>query len=145
MIATIEPLVLSVILLASRLTGVPGPLIAAVIDVESSFNLHALGDHDELGAPHAFGPMQLNNLVTFAQWPPDTLLQWEFNIILGADYLKGCLDAFPRNKKLAIAAYRQGIPSTAYHGYQPAEGYVKKVLALEREYQEVWPQVGSKP
>lgn len=138
MISTIEPLVLAVIMLAARLCDVPGPLIAAVIMVESSFNLHAVGDHDAEGIPHSFGPMMLHDRGAGAGWPQDTLLNWQFNIILGSDYLKRCLDAFPGNKKMALAAFSQGIPGTAYRGYAPKEGYVEKILALEKEYQAEW-------
>lgn len=144
MIGTIEPLVLAVIMLASRVTGVPGPLIAAIIMAESSFNLHALGDHDHEGKPHSFGPMMVNDQGAGAGWPADTLLKWEFNIILGSDYLAECLRAFPNNKKMAIAAYIQGIPATAYHGYYPKEGYVNKVLEFEREFTEEWAKIGGK-
>jgi len=143
MITTIEPLVMAVIRLASRLCDVSGPLIAAVIMVESSFNLHAVGDHGVDGKAHSFGPMMLNDQGAGAGWPPDTLLNWQFNIILGTDYLRECLDAFPHNKKMALAAFAQGIPGTAYRGYQPKEGYVEKVLEFEREFQEGWAKIGG--
>lgn len=145
MISSIDPLVLAVIIFASRVCDVPGPLIAAVIMVESSFNLHALGDYDEEGKPHSYGLGQLNDRVTFAGWPQDSLLNWHFNIMLTADHLKQCLDAFPRNKKLAIAAYSQGIPRTAFKGYEPREDYVEKVLQFEEEFQKDWSRVGSQP
>lgn len=138
MIQTIEPLVLAVIMFASRVTGVPGPLIAAVVKAESSFNLHAVGGHDEDGVPKAYGPMQLHIEGAGAGWPVDSLINWQFNIMLGSDYLAGCLHAFPSNKKMAIAAYAQGIRATAYHGYFPKEGYVEKVLEYEREFSEEW-------
>ncbi len=138
MAITIEPIVLAIIMLASRIFDVPGPLIAAVIMVESSFNLHAIGDHGKDGKAHAFGPMMLHDKGAGAGWPPDTLLNWQFNIILGTDYLRKCLDDFPNNKKMALAAYRQGSGATAYVGYRPQEGYVEKILDLEREFQAEW-------
>lgn len=134
----VDPLVMAVIRLASRLCDVRGPLIAAIIMVESNFNLHAVGDHDAKGIAHSFGPMMLNDQGAGAGWPQDTLLNWQFNIILGTDYLRQCLDAFPNNKKMAIAAFVQGIPGTAYRGYHPKEGYVEMVLDLEREFMEEW-------
>lgn len=138
MLHTIEPLVLAVIMFASRVTGVPEPLLAAVIKAESSFNLHAVGGHDEDGVPKAYGPMQLHIEGAGAGWPVDSLINWQFNIMLGSDYLAGCLQAFPNNKKMAIAAYFQGIPATAYNGYGPVAGYVEKVLEFEREFAEEW-------
>ncbi len=138
MITTIESVVLAVIMLASRIFDVPGPLIAAVIMVESSFNLHAVGDHGDDGKAHSFGPMMLNDKGAGAGWPPDVLLNWQFNIILGTDYLRKCLDDFPNNKKMAVAAFHQGPGATAYLGYGPQEGYVEKILDLEREFQAEW-------
>lgn len=143
MLPTIEPVVLAVILFASRVFDVPGPLIAAVTMAESSFNLHAIGEGDDAGVPQAYGPMQLSVKGAGHGWPVDSLINWQFNFMLGTDYLKECLDAFPRNKKMAIAAYSQGIPATAYHGYQPKESYVEKVLEFEREFQAIWPGSGK--
>lgn len=138
MVITIESVVMAVIMLASRVFDVPGPLIAAVVMVESGFNLHAVGDHDGDGVPHSFGPMMLNDRGAGAGWPPEILLNWQFNIILGTDYLRTCLNDFPNNKKMALAAYRQGPRATAYLGYGPQEGYVEKILDLEREFRAEW-------
>lgn len=138
MITNIEPLVLAVIMLASRTLGVPGPLIAAIIMVESSFNLHALGDYGDDKKPHAFGPMQVNDKGAGYGWPQDALLDWRFNILLGTEYLKTCLDAFPNNKKLAISAYNQGIAGAAKRGYGHNEDYVEQVLQLEQDFRESW-------
>lgn len=138
MISTVEPLVMAVVTLASQAYDVPRPLIAAVIQRESSFNLHAVGDHDEDGNAHSFGPMQLNDQGAGHGWPVDSLLNWQLNIMIGTNYLKHCLDAFPHNKKLAISAYNQGVGGAARRGYGHNEQYVNDVLQFEQEFQDAW-------
>jgi len=144
MISTIEPLILSAILLASRAFGVPGPLIAAIIVQESGWNIHALGDYDVDQRPHSFGLMQLHDKGAGSAYTQDQLLDPYLNIMAGTEYLKVCLDAFPNNKKLAISAYNQGVGGAAKRGYGHNEDYVNNVLSLEEKYTEEWAHIGSK-
>ena len=131
----IEKAILLAILLASRAFDVPAHLIAAVIDQESGFNFHALGDKDKDGQPHSYGLMQLNLEGAGYGYSPDQLLDPYFNIFVGTEYLKSCMNAFPNNLKLAISAYNQGQGGAAKKGYGFNEPYVNNVLALMSKYE----------
>ena len=91
----IEPLILTIIRLASLAWDVPAPLIAAIIDVESSWNVHAVGDHNDKGEPQAFGLMQLHIKGAGHGYPPEFLLNPVFNILLGCRYLKYLESIYP--------------------------------------------------
>lgn len=132
---TIDPLILQIIMLVSRTVDVPAPLIAAIIDAESSWNLLAVGDHNDKGEPESFGLMQLHIKGAGHGYSPDLLLNPAFNVHLGAVYLKHCLDTFPRNQKLAISAYNQGPGGAAKRGYGYNKSYVENVLSLRRKYE----------
>ena len=134
MIQMIEAAILTAILLASRAFDVPAPLIAAIIDQESSFNIHALGDRDADQIVHSFGLMQLNDKGAGYGYTPDQLLDPYFNIMVGTEYLKACMNAFPNNLKLAISAYNQGQGGAAKRGYGHNEPYVNNVLSLWEKY-----------
>lgn len=134
----IEPLILQIILLASRAWDVEAPLIAAVIDAESSWNLHALGDYDQEGQPHSFGLMQLHDKGAGYGYPRDLLLNPAFNIFLGTSYLKSCMEQHPKNIKLAISAYNQGVEGAAKRGYGHNKVYVTNVLSLWEKYRGEW-------
>ncbi len=142
MIGPIDPLVLTTILLVSRAFGVPGPLIAAIIQAESGWNIHALGDRDLDQRPHSFGLMQLHDEGAGVGYTQDQLLDPYFNIFAGTEYLKACLDAYPNNIKLAISAYNQGIGGAAEKGYGANKDYVNKVLEFRREFEEEWKRLG---
>jgi len=131
----IEKAILLAIMLASRAFDVPAHLIAAVIDQESGFNFHALGDKDKEGVPHSYGLMQLNLEVAGYGYTPDMLLNPVFNIMVGTEYLKACMNAFPNNLKLAISAYNQGQGGAARRGYGYNETYVNNVLSLMSKYE----------
>ncbi len=130
----IEKAILVAIMLASRAFDVPAHLIAAVIDQESGFNFHALGDKDKEGVPHSYGLMQLNLEGAGYGYDPDMLLNPVFNIMVGTEYLKACMNAFPNNIKLAISAYNQGQGGAARRGYEYNEPYVNNVLSLWEKY-----------
>jgi len=132
----IDPLILQIIMLASRLTDVPAPLIAAIIDVESGFNFHAVGDHDEDGVPQAYGLMMLHLKGAGHGYSPDLLLNPAFNIFLGTSYLKYCMGLHPFNLKLAISAFNQGPQAAAERGYGATGSYVTNVLNLKKKYAE---------
>jgi len=132
----IDPLILALIMLASRVFDVPAPLIAAIIDVESGFNFHAVGDHDEEGVPQSYGLMMLHVKGAGVGYPTDLLLNPAFNVFVGTDYLKTCLDAHPNFPKLAISSYKQGPWGAAQRGYEATRSYVDNVLNLKKKYTE---------
>jgi len=136
-----NPLVLMVISLAARAYDVEPALIAAVGMRESNWNLLAIGDRDAEGKPQSFGPMQLHTQGAGAGYPQNLLQDWTFNIMRGTEYLKACLDMYPNNLKLALAAYRQGMGGAALHGYEPSEAYINDIL---KYYQEFSAQFGQK-
>ena len=131
----IETTILVAIMLASRAFDVPAHMIAAIIDQESGFNFHALGDKDSEGIPHSYGLMQLNLEGAGYGYSPDQLLNPYFNIFVGTEYLKACMNAFPNNIKLAISAYNQGQGGAAKRGWGYNETYVNNVLALMSKYE----------
>ena len=131
----IEKAILVAILLASRAFDVPAHLIAAVIDQESGFNVHALGDKDEEGQPHSYGLMQLNLEGAGYGYLPDQLLDSYFNIMVGTEYLRACMNAFPNNLRLAISAYNQGIGGASEKGWGANRTYVLNVLNLMSKYE----------
>lgn len=139
----IDPLILQIIMLVSRTVDVPAPLICAIIDAESGWNIHALGDHDKEGHPHSFGLMQLNDEGAGYGYSQDLLLVPAFNIHLGTVYLKHCMEMHPRNIKLAISAYNQGPEGAAKRGYEFNRTYVTNVLNLQKKYEKElkeWPK-----
>ena len=136
-----DPIVVLVIALAARAYDVDAALIAAVGMRESNWNLLALGDYDEEQLPHSFGPLQVNDKGAGAGYPQNLLQDWGFNIMRGTEYLKACLDMYPNNLKLALAAYRQGMGGAALHGYEPSEAYINDIL---RYYGEFSAQFGQK-
>ncbi len=131
----IEKAILLAIMLASRAFDVPAHLIAAVIDQESGFNFHALGDKDKEGVPHSYGLMQLNLEGAGYGYDPDMLLNPVFNIMVGTEYLKACMNAFPNNLRLAISAYNQGIGGASEKGWGANRTYVLNVLSLMSRYE----------
>jgi soluble lytic murein transglycosylase len=132
----IEKAILLAILLASRAFDVPAHLIAAVIDQESGFNVNALGDYDEDKIAHSFSLMQVNDKGAGHGYTPDMLLNPAFNIMVGTEYLKACMNAFPNNLRLAISAYNQGIGGASEKGWGANRTYVLNVLSLMSKYEE---------
>ena len=130
----IDPQILSMIFLASRAFDVPAGLICAVIDRESSWNIHAFGDRDEKEIPHSFSLMQVNDRGAGSGYGQDVLLNPYANIMIGTEYLSSCLKMYPNNIKLAISAYNQGQAGAAKRGYGFNEGYVNDVLGLWKKY-----------
>ena len=131
----IEKAILLTILLASRAFDVPAHLIAAVIDQESGFNVNSLGDRDTGHIPHSFGLMQVNDKGAGFGYTPDMLLNPVFNIMVGTEYLRACMNAFPNNLRLAISAYNQGIGGASEKGWGANRTYVLNVLNLMSKYE----------
>lgn len=131
----IEKAILLVIMLASRAFDVPAHMIAAVIDQESGFNVNALGDYDDDKTAHSFSLMQVNDKGAGYGYTPDMLLNPVFNIMVGTEYLKACMNAFPNNLRLAISAYNQGIGGASEKGWGANRIYVLNVLNLMSKYE----------
>lgn len=130
----IEKAILLAILLAYRAFDVPAHLIAAIIDQESGFNVNALGDYDDDKIAHSFSLMQVNDKGAGYGYTPDMLLNPAFNIMVGTEYLKACMNAFPNNLRLAISAYNQGIGGASEKGWGANRTYVLNVLSLMEKY-----------
>jgi|GEM_PF-4870315 len=143
MVTSVDPLILSIIMVASRAYDVQAPLIAAIIDQESGFNIQALGDRDQEGNPESFGLMQLHIRGAGYGYSPDQLLNPAFNVMVGTEYLRACMNAFPNNIKLAISAYNQGQGGAAKRGYGFNEGYVNNILSLWEKYKKEWAKKGD--
>lgn len=133
---TIDPTILLMVLMASRVFEVPAPLICAIVDVESGWNIHALGDYDAEARPHAFGLFQLHDQGAGYGYPQDLLLNPVFNVFRGTEYLKSNMDLFPNNLKLAISAMKQGPGGAAERGYGATRSYVTNILNLKKKYEE---------
>lgn len=131
----IEPMILQIIRLAAVMCALDAPLIAAVIDAESSWNINALGDYDDNMHPQAFGLMQVHIEGAGHGYDPDLLLNPVLNIFLGCRYLKYLEGVFPNNAKLMISAYNQGPGGAAKRGYGYNETYVTNVLNLRLKYE----------
>jgi len=132
--STIEPTILLIIRLASLAWDVPIDLIAAIIDAESSWNINALGDHNDKREPESFGLMQVNIHGAGHGYPVDLLLNPAFNVFLGTYYFKHCMEMHPMNIKLAISSYNQGAAGAARRGYEHNKVYVENVLNLRHKY-----------
>lgn len=114
-----------------RAWGVDPALLKAVAENESGFDPHATsptgaqglmqlepGTAAELGVRDAYDPAQ--------------------NVWGGARYLRGLLDRFGGNLRLAIAAYNAGPAAVEKYGdvppYAETQAYVKNVLASYQRY-----------
>lgn len=135
---TIDPSVWALVSLAAKAFDVPMFLILGVIDVESGFNIHALGDYDVEGHPHSFGLMQLHDQGAGHGYSQDILLNPASNIFIGTNYLRACMNIYPNNLRLAISAYNQGMAGAAERGWGFNKGYVETVLARRSYYEKEW-------
>lgn len=132
--APIEPLILQIIRVCAAVSGIEAPLIAAIIDVESGFDILAVGDENEEGEPQSFGLMQLHIKGAGHGYDTTLLFNPAFNILIGCRYLSYCKSVFPNNVKLMISAYNQGPGGAAERGYGYNKTYVNNVLNLRRKY-----------
>ncbi|MGH7707379.1 MAG: lytic transglycosylase domain-containing protein [Vulcanimicrobiaceae bacterium] len=111
---------------ASTGTGVPAPLISAVITVESH------GDPSAISTAGAGGLMQLMP-ATAARYGVADRFEPEANVDAGARYLHDLLVRYHNDMSLALAAYNAGPGAVdAAHGvpaYPETRAYVARVTA----------------
>lgn len=111
--------------------GVWPSLVAAIAERESNFQ-NIPGDYDAAGVPHAYGIMQADVFVGIGVGHDfNDLLNPDYNIRLGTGYLRSCIDAFPGNIRLAVAAYNAGIYNVQIYGESLNKPYVDAVMAAE--------------
>jgi soluble lytic murein transglycosylase-like protein len=110
---------------AARRHGVHEALIASVIAAESNFNPRAIS------RKNARGLMQLMP-ATAARYEVTDVFDPAQNIDAGTRYLKELLDRYPRDLRLALAAYNAGPERVEQHrGVPPfaeTQAYVRRVL-----------------
>lgn len=108
-------------------------LVRAIIQTESAFNVHATSPKG------ARGLMQLMP-ETAARYGVRDIFDPEQNIWGGARYMRDLLVKFNHEIPLALAAYNAGENAVIRHGgippYTETRNYVKKVMALHRQYGE---------
>lgn len=106
-------------------------LIKAIIKAESGFNSKAVSPAGAAGLmqlmPGTARGLGVNDVFDVNQ-----------NIEGGAKYLKGLLDRFDGDKKLALAAYNAGPNAVKKYGgvppYRETQAYVKRVLDYEKNF-----------
>ncbi|RME00276.1 MAG: lytic transglycosylase domain-containing protein [Calditrichaeota bacterium] len=110
---------------AHRATGLPIPLINAVVEQESGWNPFAVSPKGARGLMQLMEETRLDLGVK-------NVLDPEENILAGSRYLKDLWDQFG-NLSLALAAYNAGPGQVIkYKGIPPfkeTQDYVKKILA----------------
>lgn len=122
--------------LAADDSGVDGFLVAAIVEVESSFNPNAVSHRG------AMGLMQV--LPSTARTDdPETLKDPALNITVGTRYLRHLLELYNGDLELALAAYNAGPTNVRRYGGMPpfreTRRYVEKVLGLYVEHHRgVW-------
>jgi len=121
---------------AAERYGVDGLLLASMVEVESRFDPSAVSQRGARGLlqvlPSRVGPEDR-----------ERLFEAEFNLDVGARYLRRLLDRFGGDLELALAAYNAGPSNVRRYGgvppFQETRRYVEKVLALYIDYhQAVW-------
>jgi len=111
-------------------------LILSICYHESGFREKALGDHDRNGIPHSFGIMQLYDKGAGYGHKKEDLLKLEYNMNVGCNYLKACLDAFPDDFERGVLAYNRGIGGARKVADPKTYSYTKNVMALYKRFSE---------
>ncbi len=119
---------------ASRTYQVDQALVRAVIHTESAFNPMAVSPKG------ASGLMQLMPGTAQRYGVRDVFNPTE-NVYGGVHYLRDLLDTFNNNLSLAVAAYNAGENAVSRYGdippYAETNNYVRRVLALQANYQSI--------
>ena len=107
------------------------PLVRAVMEVESDYNRYAMSGAGARGLMQLM-PSTIKYLGVSNPWDPKQ------NIMGGTKYLKGLLDRFSGNVKLALAAYNAGTNAVIKYGrippYPQTRRYVVKVMDRYMRY-----------
>lgn len=115
----------------SAKTGLDADFVRAVVKQESGFN------EDATSRCGAAGLMQLMPATAKGLGVSDSY-DPEQNIYGGTKYLKGLMEKFGNDKKLALAAYNAGPNAVKKYGgippYQETQHYVKNVLSIYNRY-----------
>jgi soluble lytic murein transglycosylase len=125
---------------AQRRHGVAGPLIKAMVRVESAFDPRAVSHKGALGLMQIM-PKNLKRLKVRDPYNP-----WD-NIMGGTRYLKEMLERFDGQLPLALAAYNAGPHSVEqYRGippYDETQKYVRKVMRFYAIFKKEKPWLAS--
>lgn len=109
--------------------GLDKSLILGICYHESGFREGALGDHDRFGVPHSFGIMQLYDKGAGAGHDKKDLLTLKYNMNVGCNYLRACLDSFPGDFERGVLAYNRGIAGARKVADPKTYTYTKNVIA----------------
>lgn len=113
--------------------GVDVALVRAVIHAESWFNSRAMSHQG------AQGLMQLMPATQSRYGVSNPFDSWQ-NISAGVRHLKGLLEMFRGDERLAAAAYNAGENAVLRHGgippYPETRTYVERVFTLKQRYQQ---------
>jgi soluble lytic murein transglycosylase len=116
---------------ASRMYGVDNALVRAVVETESDYNRFAISSAGARGLMQLM-PATMNRLSVRNPWDP------EQNVQAGTRYLKGLLERFSGDTRLALAAYNAGPNAVLRYGaippYPETQRYVRKVMRLYVAY-----------
>lgn len=119
------------VLKACTLYEMDEALIRAVIEVESDYNRYAVSYAGARGLMQLM-PQTIQHMGVRNPWDP------EQNIQAGTRYLKGLLQKFSGDTKLALAAYNAGPNNVIKYGtippYEQTENYVRKVMTRYMDF-----------
>jgi soluble lytic murein transglycosylase-like protein len=136
--ATVEPIIRAV----SYVTNVDPALVAAVIDVESGFNRHALSPAGAQGLMQLMPATAMRFGVSNASDPVQ-------NVAAGSLYLSQLLRQFSGNLRYALAAYNAGEANVrSYGGIPPfaeTQAYVPRVLSRYAAFKMQFGTAGNTP
>lgn len=112
---------------AAERHGVDGLLLAAIVEVESSFNPQVVSHRGAVGLMQVMPGTAGTDSRT-------RLLEPEYNLSTGARYLRRLLDRYDGDLTLALAAYNAGPGNVRRYGglppFRETRHYVEKVLEI---------------